>query len=73
LEGSISSGRLSLTDLLSGYLEELVHVDRLCSFHNYVAHSPYAGQMQPSAVIREKAGEIIRNAQEVLFPKTSEP
>ncbi|WP_342712553.1 hypothetical protein AAFG13_15660 [Bradyrhizobium sp. B124] len=73
LEGAIASGRLSLTDLLSGYLAELVNVDPLCSFHNYVAHSPYADQMQPSAVVRERAGEIIRNAQEVLFPKDKEP
>jgi hypothetical protein len=72
LEGSISSGRLSLTDLLSGYLTELINVDPLCSFHNYVAHSPYAGQMQPSEVVREKSAEILRNAQEVLFPKDSE-
>src|SRR5258707_14985561 len=34
LEGSISSGRHSLTDLLTGYLSELVDVDPLCSFYN---------------------------------------
>ena len=33
LEGSISSGRHSLTDLLTGYLSELVNVDPLCSFY----------------------------------------
>ena len=72
LEGSISSGRLSLTDLLSGYLSELTNVDHLCSFHNYIAHSPYADQMQPSPIVREKSVEILRNAQEVLFPKVGE-
>jgi hypothetical protein len=68
LEGSISSGQLTLTELLMGYFSELIDVDPLCSFHNYVAHSAYAEQMKPSAVVQEKAVEILRNAREVLFP-----
>jgi hypothetical protein len=69
LEASIASGELSLTELLSGYLAELANVDQLCSFHNYVAHSPHNGKMRPSAAVREKALEILSCAQEVLFPK----
>jgi hypothetical protein len=73
LEGSIASGQLSLTELLSGYLAELTDVDPLCSFYNYVAHSRYGGQMQPSATVREKALEVLDRAKEVLFPEGQGP
>jgi hypothetical protein len=69
LEGSISSGRHSLTDLLSGYLSELVDVDPLCSFYNYLVHSPFAQELRPSPAVLEKSREILQNAQDVLFPK----
>jgi hypothetical protein len=73
LEGSISSGDLNLTELLSGYLAELTNVDPLCSFHNYIAHSRYGSQMRPSAAVRDKAIEILGRAREVLFPDGQAP
>jgi hypothetical protein len=73
LEGSISSGELTLTELLSGYLAELADVDPLCSFHNYIAHSRYGSQMRPSVTVRDKAIEILGRAREVLFPNGPTP
>jgi len=72
LEESIASGELSLTELLSGYLAELTNVDPLCSFHNYIAHSPHNSKMRPSTTVKKKALDILTCAQEVLFPKDGE-
>jgi hypothetical protein len=55
LEGGVASGAISLPKLLSDYAKEIRDVDRLCSLHNFIAHSEYASRMKPSPVVLGKS------------------
>jgi hypothetical protein len=69
LEGGVGSGAVPLAQLLSEYVREIGEVDRLCSWHNFVAHSKYASRMKPSPVVLGKSLETVDRAKAVLFLK----
>jgi len=70
IESSVASGELSLAAFLADYAAEIRDVDHLCSLHNFIPHSKYAGRIRPNnSLVFQKSLETVDRAKKVLFPK----
>jgi hypothetical protein len=73
MEGSVATGEFSLAAFLADYAAETRDVDPLCSLHNFIPHSKYAGKMRPkSSLVFQKSIETVDRAKAVLFPKEND-